>query len=126
MLTLVVTILTVSFLRCMAMQLDRIEDMLGLKWERVEVMMGLYLDRMEILLLDELQGMMDFQLNRMDNLMHVGLDVRVEDMLGFKLNKFDVKAFYFQVMISELLMTKLVYDYVHRVFLEANTIRIPQ
>ena len=37
--------------------------------------------------------MMDFQLNRMDNLMHVGLDVRVEDMLGFKLNKFDVKAF---------------------------------
>ena len=59
-------------------------------------------------------------------LMYVGLDVRVEDMLGFKLNKFDVKAFYFQVMISELLMLKLVYDYVHRVFLEANTIRIPQ
>ena len=38
-------------------------------------------------------NMQDFQLNRMDNLMHVGLDVRVEDMLVFKLNKFDVKAF---------------------------------
>ena len=42
--------LTVLFLRCMAIQLDKKEDILGLKWERVEVMMGLYLDRMEVLL----------------------------------------------------------------------------
>ena len=38
-------------------------------------------------------NMQDFQLNRMGNLMHVGLYIRVEDKLVFKLNKFDVKAF---------------------------------
>ena len=56
---------------------------------------------MEILLglsVVEMQGMVflqevNIQLSRMVSLMNTGLEVRVEDMLGFKLYKFDVGAF---------------------------------
>ena len=37
--------------------------------------------------------MQELQLSRMVSLMNTGLEVRVEDMLGFKLYKFDVGAF---------------------------------
>ena len=53
---LVLLTLIVSCSRCMAIQLDRIEDILGLKWKRVEVMTVSCVDRIE---LDEMKGSMD-------------------------------------------------------------------
>ena len=56
-------------------------------------MLGLAVAEMKGMVFLQEVNMQELQLNRMVSLMNAGLEVRVEDMLGFKLYKFDVEAF---------------------------------
>ena len=59
----------------------------------MEILLGLAVAEMKGMVFLQEVNMQELQLSRMVSLMNTGLEVRVEDMLGFKLYKFDVGAF---------------------------------
>ena len=59
----------------------------------MEILLGLAVAEMKGMVFLQEVNMQELQLSRMVSLMNTGLEVRVEDMLGCKLYKYDVGAF---------------------------------